>query len=242
MIMQAHFPSRSADMPAMLHAGAAWMTTAPESGNGDIGLPAAPVRHFREGAEICGEGEVADVFFKVVSGVVRTCRFLADGRRQIDAFHVAGDVFGFELGARYSLSAEAVCECGVIAHRRHVMHALAGQDEALSERLLSGVLLNLMRARQHAFLLGRKSASEKVALFLIDWAERCGDRDKVELAMTRQDIADYLGLTIETVSRTFTQFERDGFIELSGIRRIRLNGDAMLRMLNGGCARMSVAA
>jgi len=199
----------------------------------DAGLPATgPVLHFTQDREIYGEGDQADTLFKIVSGVVRTCKFLSDGRRLIDAFHVAGDIFGVEAGADYSFSSEAVCDCTVISYRRRGLEASASHDASLSQALFSYAMRSLGRAQVHALLLGRRSAIEKVAAFLVDWATHSAERGTVTLEMGRQDIADYLGLTIETVSRTLSQFERDGLIAFSTARQIRLKNPSALRDLN----------
>lgn len=186
------------------------------------GLPhAGSCMNFAQDREIYGEGDEADTFYKVVSGVVRTCKFLSDGRRQIHAFHVAGDLFGFELGAEHTLSAEAVSDCEIVVYRRP-RGAASANDEALSRDLFSHAMRSLARAQEHSLVLGRRSAVEKVAAFLLDWATQSADGRMLALAMTRQDIADYLGLTIETVSRTMTQLERDGTIEMPTARQIKL--------------------
>jgi CRP/FNR family nitrogen fixation transcriptional regulator len=191
------------------------------------------VLRFTQDREIYGEGDEAETFFKIVSGVVRTCKFLSDGRRQIDAFHVEGDVFGFEAGEEHRLSAEAVSDCTVISYRRRGVERSAASNEALSRQLFSYAMRNMARAQDHSLLLGRKSAIEKVVTFLMEWAEHSPCTGTIELAMTRQDIADYLGLTIETVSRTLSQLERDAVIELSTARQIRFRNPAALRELNG---------
>lgn len=194
--------------------------------------PGGTVLNFTGDREIYGEGDSADMFFKVVSGVVRTCKFLADGRRQIDAFYVAGDLFGFEAGSEHRLSAEAVCDCTVIAYRRRGLDTLAAADQGVSQQLFSYAMHSLARAQEHSLLLGRRNALEKVAAFLVEWAEQSAGEDMVTLAMTRQDIADYLGLTIETVSRTLSQLERDDIIALPSARQILLKNPAALDDLN----------
>ena len=181
------------------------------------------VQNIAQDREIFAEGNNAEYFYKVMSGVVRTCKFLVDGRRQIDAFHVAGDIFGFEPGAQHGLSAEAVTDCTLIAYRKHKMDIFAGSDKLLSQELLAFAMRGMAKAQHHSLLLGRRSAMEKVAGFLLDWAEKSTDQRTVSLAMTRQDIADYLGLTIETVSRTLSQLERDNVIDLPSARQIRLS-------------------
>jgi CRP/FNR family transcriptional regulator, nitrogen fixation regulation protein len=183
---------------------------------------AGSVIHVPESQSVFEEGDSADTFYQVVSGVVRVCRFLSDGRRQIESFHVAGEVFGFELGHERQLSAEAIDDCTLIAYRRRNVEALAQKDAAVSRNLYCYAMENLSQAQAHSLLLGRRGAVEKVAAFLLTWA-RHGNARLVHLAMTRQDIADYLGLTIESVSRSLSQMERDGVIALPGIREVRLN-------------------
>jgi CRP/FNR family transcriptional regulator, nitrogen fixation regulation protein len=191
-----------------------------------------PVLHFAQDRDIYGEGDTADVFFKLMSGVVRTCKFLSDGRRQIDSFYVAGEVFGLEAGDAHRLCAEAVNDCTVISYRRRGLEALAANDQALSHQLFSHAMRNLARAQEHSLSLGRRNAVEKVAAFLIELFENAPEATVISLAMTRQDIADYLGLTMETVSRTLSQLERDAFIELTTARQIRVKDRAALRGLN----------
>jgi CRP/FNR family nitrogen fixation transcriptional regulator len=186
------------------------------------------VQHFDPDREIFSEGANADYFYKIVSGVVRTCKFLVDGRRQIDAFHVAGEIFGLETGTSHRLSAEAVSECTIIAYRKSKVDMFAGNDAALSRELLSFAMRGMAKAQDHSMLLGRRSAVEKVAGFLLDWAGKAGGQKAITLAMTRQDIADYLGLTIETVSRTLSLLERDAVIALPSARQVKLcNLDAL---------------
>jgi CRP/FNR family nitrogen fixation transcriptional regulator len=151
---------------------------------------------------------------------------------QIDAFYVAGEVFGLEAGDAHSLCAEAVSDCTVISYRRRGLETLAANDQALSRQLFSHAMKNLARAQEHSLSLGRRNAVEKVAAFLIELFEKAPDAKVITLAMTRQDIADYLGLTMETVSRTLSQLERDAFIELTTARQIRMKDRAALRGLD----------
>ncbi len=187
-----------------------------------------PVHNYAQGREIYGEGDPAECFFEVGFGVVRTCKFLGDGRRQIDAFHMAGDIFGLEITADYTFSAEAVCDCALVSYRRHG----TGSDMRLSQQLFSYAMHGLAQAQDHALLLGRKSAIEKVTTFLIGWAKRSPNETEVTLAMTRQDIADYLGLTIETVSRTLTYLERAALITFVTPRQVRLRDMNALQELS----------
>ncbi len=194
-------------------------------------LQVGAVQNIAQDHEIFCEGSNADYFYKVVSGVVRTCKFLVDGRRQIDAFHVAGEIFGFEPGSEYRLSAEAVTDCTLVAYRKNKIDMFGGNDKLLSQELLAFAMHGMVQAQDHSMLLGRRSAMEKVAGFLLTWAEKSTDHKTVSLAMTRQDIADYLGLTIETVSRTLSQLERDNVIDLPSARQIRLRNLDMLEDL-----------
>jgi len=174
------------------------------------------------GREIFAEGDDTEVFYKVVSGVVRICKFLNDGRRQIEAFHIAGEVFGFERNGERRLSAEAVIDCTLVSYRRRSVEMLAQKDDSVTRQMFQYAMQSLEQAQTHSLLLGRRGAAEKVAAFLLDWAARCDQQSTIRLAMTRQDIADFLGLTIETVSRSLSQFERDGVIALPNAREVRI--------------------
>jgi CRP/FNR family nitrogen fixation transcriptional regulator len=202
---------------------------------GAASMPAAAGsrRSFGKGEELFAEGDAADFFYKVVSGTVRTCKLLSDGRRQIDAFHLAGDVFGLESGQDHGFTAEAVEDVIVEAYRRSHFASLVHVNAAFGEQLMSSMLRNLERAHEHMVLLGRKTAQEKMATFLLDMAVRTARNDRVDLPMQRTDIADHLGLTIETVSRTLTQMVRDGLIKLAAAgRTIILADKAGLQELN----------
>lgn len=183
---------------------------------------AGTVVHVIAGREIFAEGDETDVFYKVICGVVRVCKFLSDGRRQIEAFHVADEVFGFELGTEHRLTAEAVSDCTLISYRRRNVESLAATDSNINRQMFQFAMHNLAQAQSHSLLLGRRGAIEKVASFLLAWSGHNADRRTIHLAMTRQDIADYLGLTIESVSRSLSQMERDGVIAIPNIREVRL--------------------
>jgi CRP/FNR family transcriptional regulator, nitrogen fixation regulation protein len=176
---------------------------------------------FARNEEIFGESEPAACVFRVLAGVVRTYRILADGRRQIAEFFLPGDVFGLESGLDHRTSAEAVCDCEVLAMRRGPLAERAASDGSTAHKLWALTLHHLRRSEEHMLVLGRKNAAERLAWFLLDMAERIPADDRVELPMSRQDIADYLGLTIETVSRTMTQLQDDGVIALPACRQVR---------------------
>ncbi|HMK80390.1 MAG TPA: helix-turn-helix domain-containing protein [Xanthobacteraceae bacterium] len=186
---------------------------------------------FARNCEIYGEGEPADYLYKVVSGAVRTSKVLADGRRQIGGFYMPGDLFGLEAGDEHAFSAEAISEAKVLVIKRSAVLAVAARDKTVAQELWSATARELARVQLHVLLL-IKSAQERLAGFLLDMAARNKASQLVELPMSRQDIADYLGLTIETVSRTFTQFENSTLIAAPTARRIEIRNRAALTRLN----------
>jgi CRP/FNR family nitrogen fixation transcriptional regulator len=175
---------------------------------------------FAKGEEIVGQDEEADMIHSLVSGVVRTTRLLSDGRRQVGDFYYAGDIIGLEIGEFYRFSAEALTDCVVRVVKRSALRALSGQDN-LDRALWEATQRELERTQEHLLMLGRKSACEKVASFLMDVAQRDGSVD-VSLPMGRQDMADYLGLTIETVSRMVTQLQGSRIVEFATSRQFRV--------------------
>ena len=186
---------------------------------------------YRRNEEIYGEGEPADYLYKVVSGTVRTYKILADGRRQIGAFHLPGDMFGLETGDQHAFSAEAISEAKVLVIKRSAVVALAQRDNDVARQLWTLTGRELQRVQEHVLLL-IKTAQERVVGFLLEMAERARAGNEVELPMSRQDIADYLGLTIETVSRTLTHLATTAAIEVPTSRRIVLRNRAALSRLN----------
>ncbi|MEQ1955045.1 helix-turn-helix domain-containing protein [Mesorhizobium yinganensis] len=185
------------------------------------GLPDRPAPNgqalsfFPAGAEIYAQGEKCGALYRVEFGAVRVYRLLADGRRQISAFHLPGEMFGFEADDIHHFFAETLC-----ATRVRILRASAGND--LSSELLPMALKGLVRAQEHLLVLGRQNAAERIAAFLTDMAARQGGLRQVELPMSRTDIADYLGLTIETVSRVFSKLKQKGVIKLPGLRSVEI--------------------
>ena len=182
--------------------------------------------------EIYGEGESAEYLYKVKCGCVRTYKVLNDGRRQIGSFYLPGDIFGLEAGQEHTSSAEASVASEVIIVKRSSLNSRASGDSTLARRLLDLTVVELQRAQNHVLLL-IKSAQERVAAFLLDLAKREDSGNEIQVPMSRQEIADYLGLTIETVSRTLTQLENASAIALPTSRRIVLRNRAALARLNG---------
>src|SRR5579863_2486399 len=183
-------------------------------------------------SEIFGENEPADYLYKVISGAVRIYKILSDGRRQIGAFYLPGDVFGLEFADEHSLAAEAITDAKVLVIKRSAVAALADRDAGAARELYALTARELRRVQARILLLV-KSAQERVASFLLEMAERAAADNAIDLPMSRQDIADYLGLTIETVSRTLTALETAAAIDVPTSRRIVLRNRGALSRLNG---------
>lgn len=190
-------------------------------------------RVFVKGEAIFSAGAPAEMFYQVMSGAVRTSQLLRDGRRQIDAFHLPGDIFGIETAEAHRFNAEAIETSTILAYPRSRLDDLVSEGNGFAEQILAAMMQSLERARDHMLLLGRKSAVEKIATFLLDLSQRLSGSGRIELPMSRTDIADHLGLTIETVSRTLTQLERDGVIQVPAHRRcIILRDRSILQRLD----------
>jgi CRP/FNR family nitrogen fixation transcriptional regulator len=218
------------DRSAIAAAAVLSRLSAESTGSADDDLAKSPTLNFTANQEIYAEGDDTKVFYRVVSGVVRICRFLSDGRRQIDAFYGEGEVFGFDLAATRSFSAEAVTDCTVCCYQQ-VKLARDKEAMAVPQQLFSYAMSRLAKAQEHAMVLSRRRALERVAAFLVEWAKNSSRKNVVSLAMSRTDIGDYLGLTIETVSRTLSQLEREGYIALPTIRQIEIKNVVSLEEL-----------
>ena len=189
---------------------------------------------FGKDEEIYGEREPADCIFEVISGAVRSYKVLSDGRRQICAFHLPNDIFGLVDGATYRFTAEAIVETTARVVRRHSLEYVAASDVRVARNLLSMTAKNLLHAEDHMLLLGRKTSLERVAAFLLEMDHRLADTGMIALPMSRRDIADYLGLTLETVSRALSYLRCRGILEFSETsqRQIVLQDRAQLRKLD----------
>jgi CRP/FNR family transcriptional regulator, nitrogen fixation regulation protein len=186
---------------------------------------------FPRDGEIYSEGSPASYLYRVISGTVRACKSLSNGRRQIRAFYMPGDIFGLETGEMHAFSAEAITDAELLLIKRSAVVALAARDHDIARQLWKLTSRELEHVRDHVLLL-IQSAQERVAGFLLEMANRVPTSNEVELAMSRQDIADYLGLTIETVSRTLTHLEKVAAIALPTSRRIVLRSRSALSRLN----------
>ncbi len=194
----------------------------------NLGTPVS----YRRNTEIFGEKEAADYAYKVISGSVRTYKILDDGRRQIGGFHLPGDIFGLlEFGDEHTFSADAITDARVLVVKRKTLAMLAGRHPAIARELITFTGRKLRRVQDHVLLLV-KSAHERVASFLLEMAERTCTDNVLELPMSRRDIADYLGLSFETVSRTLTSLENAAAIEVPTSRRIVLRNRSTLKRLN----------
>jgi CRP-like cAMP-binding protein len=166
--------------------------------------------------EIHGQGEAANCCYRVVSGCVRLVKLMEDGRRQVGEFLLAGDLFGFDALDTYDFAAEAVSDVVLRRYPRRMVDALAESNMALARRLREIISTDLRSAHTRLLLLGRKTASERIASFLLEMSTRLQqDRPGVlDLPMSRTDIADHLGLTIETVCRVLAHLRRDEAIAI----------------------------
>ncbi|WP_426613836.1 helix-turn-helix domain-containing protein [Bradyrhizobium sp. McL0616] len=171
---------------------------------------------YRKGQEVYSENDPAEYVYQVRKGAVRRYKLLSDGRRQIGAFHLSGDIFGLENALVHRLSAEAVVETSVRLFKRQSLENGAETDANVFHRLLSMTTKNLRHAEDHMLLLGRKSSVEKVAAFLLEMDGRLTSAGLLSLPMGRRDIADYLGLTLETVSRAVNQLQREAVLKFIG--------------------------
>jgi CRP/FNR family transcriptional regulator, nitrogen fixation regulation protein len=171
---------------------------------------------YRRKSELFGEGEEAEYVYQIIAGAVRTYKLLSDGRRQINAFHLPGDLFGLENGPTHRFTAEAVIETKVrIIKRRSLLRTMISRETGATN-LLQLIGENLKHAEDHLLLLGRKTATEKVAAFLLEMDTRQGQPRVMMLPMNRRDIGDYLGLTVETVSRALSNFRDRNILRFDG--------------------------
>lgn len=206
----------------------------------DLGRLDAIAEHISvaAGEVLIREGDPATHVFNITSGSVRVYKLLADGRRQIIGFLFAGDFLGLATGDTYVFSAEAVESAGACRFRKRQYRALIHDCPTLETALLDRANHELVAARNQMVLLGRKTALERIATFLLDLPARDPARANatghVHLPMTRAEIADYLGLTIETVSRVLTRLKTRGVIRLISLNEIRIEQPDLLRQLADG--------
>jgi CRP/FNR family transcriptional regulator, nitrogen fixation regulation protein len=190
--------------------------------------------NYRKGKEIFGEKEPAEYVYQVTAGAVRSYKLLSDGRRQIGAFHLVGDVFGLENGSFHRFTAEAIVDTSVRLIKRTSLERVAEADVSITHDLLYMTTDNLQHAEDHMLLLGRKTSLERVVAFLLEMDRRLTAAGIIALPMCRRDIADYLGLTLETVSRALSKLHGSGILGFLGTnqRQIILLDRQQLANLN----------
>jgi CRP/FNR family transcriptional regulator, anaerobic regulatory protein len=191
------------------------------------------------GRTIVVEGDALAHCFRVIDGAVRLYKSIADGRRQVIDFLTAGECFGFVGSDRYAYSVEAITATTLVRYPRLQFEAAIRGDDGLARRMFELACAELERAQRQMLLLGRKSAQEKIASFLLALVEpdqMAGAAVAIRLPMSRQDVADYLGLTIETVSRTLSRLRRDGLIALPCPQLVVLLRPGELRTLAEGAS------
>jgi CRP/FNR family nitrogen fixation transcriptional regulator len=171
---------------------------------------------YSKGTEIYGETEPAEYVYQVTEGAVRSYKLLSDGRRQIGAFHLVGDIFGLENGDSHRFTAEAIVDTTVHLMKRVSLEQAAKSDTLVARDLLNMTTNNLQHAEDHMLLLGRKTSLERVAAFLLEMDRRLSSSEIMALPMCRRDIADYLGLTLETVSRALSYLHERGILGFVG--------------------------
>jgi CRP-like cAMP-binding protein len=198
-------------------------------------VPEALPRLFRGKEMVFLEGEPADYFYLVVEGAVRLLRTTPDGRRQLVGFACPGDWLAIGTGDTYSHTAEALCDSRLKPLSRAEFDRRMREDRSFVTQMMEVGAATLRQAEELLILLGQRSALEKVASFLLSYSRRVGVRSgEIRLPMDRTDIADYLGLTIETVSRKFTQLKRSGVIALPTPACVRIRDEGALEEIASG--------
>jgi CRP/FNR family nitrogen fixation transcriptional regulator len=185
----------------------------------------ATIMTCHRGQEICREVHPAEHWYFVISGVVRRCVLRSDGRRQIVGLLLPGDFFGFTAGDEYDYTAEAVAEGTMLAsYPRRRVEALADSDPRLARELRQVTFEAMSRLQAQLLILGRITALEKVGSFILEMETRLphGRGDSIALPVSRYDIADYLALSVETVSRSLTDLKHRGIIKLLGTRTVSI--------------------
>ncbi|HXP96821.1 MAG TPA: cyclic nucleotide-binding domain-containing protein [Telmatospirillum sp.] len=190
------------------------------------------------GTALFREGDPVQYLYTITAGAVKLYKLLSDGRRQITAFLFPGDFFGMTISDTYAYTAEAMTPAVFCRFPRRKLDSLFSDLPLLEKKLLGATMQELAAAQEQMLLLGRKTARERVATFLVTLKRRlCVRGDKsplIPLPMSRSDIADFLGLTIETVSRTLTGLKRDGLIALPDANHVSIQRfDELHRIAEG---------
>jgi CRP/FNR family nitrogen fixation transcriptional regulator len=176
--------------------------------------------NYSRGTQLFWEGKAAGLIYQIKQGAVRTDRLLADGRRQIGMFYLPGDIFGVETGELHRFAAEAIIDTTVrIVSRRDLFDGSTGDDLVDTRKICDLLHQNLQHVQNHMLILGRETAPEKLAYFLLETDRRMKRPKLLLLPMTRRDVADYLGLSLGTVSRALTMFQDQGILSFTGNNR-----------------------
>lgn len=205
----------------------------------DVVVPFRSTKTFQPNETVFFEGDPAEFVFEVMEGALKRCKFLVDGRRQITGFVYSGYFAGISPGDRYSYSAEAVTQVELAVYPRGEFERLVKKSPEFSALLLSLTTHELDMAQEQLVVIGRKTALEKVASFLLMMVDRTtlveGSADRIDFALARSDIADYLGLTVETVCRVFSKLKYLGIISMPEPQQIIiLDRDTLLRLSTAG--------
>jgi CRP-like cAMP-binding protein len=190
---------------------------------------------FARDMTIFNDGDPVEHCYKIVSGAVRLCKHTFNGRRQIAEFLLPGDYFGFWQFGRYSFTAEAVSDAVLTAYPQHQVERLAQTTPSMGRRLLVLMSERLVSMQDHLVMLGRQAAKERVASFLLLLAERMGaeEGEVFDIPMNRQDMADYLGLTVETVCRALSELKRVRLILAPSVHEAIINNmDALQNVVD----------
>jgi CRP-like cAMP-binding protein len=186
-------------------------------------------------AALFWEGDTVEGYYRVVSGAVRLCKLMPDGRRQVADFFAAGDLILVEFADVHHFTAEAIVDSVICYYPRSAIDLLAQTDHRFARQLLSLACERLMSAHSQMLVLGRKTAEERLATFLVTQAKRHSTPNRLmSVPMSRADIADYLGLTVETVSRVLSKFKREGIIDLPDIHSVRVKDCDRLALVSEG--------
>jgi CRP/FNR family nitrogen fixation transcriptional regulator len=182
------------------------------------------------------QGDPVECAYKVVSGVVRLCRHMSGGRRHIAQFSFPGDFFSIMDFQEHSFTAEAVSDVVLMCYPHAKLAALGNDRPSVRRRFLTLVSQRLCEMENHLTVLGRQTAKERVVSLLLSLADRLGleEDSLVDVPMNRQDIADYLGLTNETVCRVLSELKRAGLIETPNHRQVILSDAEALQSIADG--------
>lgn len=196
------------------------------------------VRRLKAGETLIAEGEQGRYCYRIVSGVVKEFNTIEDGQRQITDFYQAGEFVGFDAVPGHEQAVEAVTECAVQCISRDLFFRSISSSTEMSQLVIELLLNRVNRAHRRMMMIARKSARERVAAFLVQIADEQRRTTNLSLAMSRQDIADYLGLTIETVCRSLTELKKEGVIVMSAARVFTIVDRSRLEAVAGSGQRL----